>query len=184
MMRRALVTSALLAASLPAVALASGGGGPGTDFYVYLVDFLVLFTPIAFVVVPKAKAALAARHDAVKADLDEARARFEEAEARMRAAEERVANLRDETERLLAEFRQQGQAERDTLAHEGAVLSEKIRAEADFRLDQAVKMAHAELTDVVVSRAFAKVEQRLGAKASVSPVPDGVVDRVVREVKP
>jgi F-type H+-transporting ATPase subunit b len=158
--------------------------GPGTDFYVYLVDFLVLFTPVAFLVVPKAKAALAARHDTVKADLDEARARFDEAEARLHATEARLAHLKDEAEALMAEFRTQGQAERDNLAHDGAVASEKIRAEADFRIDQAVKMARAELTDVVVAQAFAKVEQRLQAKASVAPVPDGIVERVVREVKP
>jgi F0F1-type ATP synthase membrane subunit b/b' len=157
---------------------------PGTDFYVYLVDFLVLFTPVAYLVLPKAKAALAGRHDAMKADLDEARARFEEAEARLKAAEERLTHLNEETARLMEEFRQRGSAERDTLAHEGSLLAEKIRVEADFRLDQAVKMARSELADAVVSRAFALVEARLASRATVAPVPDAVVDRVVREVKP
>lgn len=182
MSRRALALASLFAASLPAVAMASGdGSGPDRNFYVYLVDFLVLFVPLAWVVVPKARQALAARHDAIKTDLGDAQNRFAEAEERMRRAEERLANLNIEMTQLLEEFRRQGEAERDTLAHEGAALSRKIQAEADFRLEQAVKMARAELADAVVTKAFALVEGRLSTKAG-APLAEGVVDRVVREV--
>ncbi len=182
MSRRSLALAALVAASLPAAAFASeGGAGPGRDFYVYLVDFLVLFIPVAWVVWPKARQALADRHDAMKAELDEAKARFAEAEDRMKVAQQRIASLNDEMNTVMEEFRRQGHAERDALAHEGVALSEKIRAEAEFRLDQAVKMARAELADAVVTKAFALVEGRLAAKAG-GALPDGVVDRVVREV--
>ena len=174
--------SPLRAFQAPAAAFASeGGAGPGRDFYVYLVDFLVLFIPVAWVVWPKARQALADRHDAMKAELDEAKARFAEAEDRMKVAQQRIASLNDEMNTVMEEFRRQGHAERDALAHEGVALSEKIRAEAEFRLDQAVKMARAELADAVVTKAFALVEGRLAAKAG-GALPDGVVDRVVREV--
>jgi F-type H+-transporting ATPase subunit b len=181
MSRRTLALAALVAASLPAVALAEGGGGPGESFYVYLVDFLILFIPVAWLVWPRARQALADRHDAMKAELDDARTKFAESEARMKTAEERLTVLNDEMNTVMEEFRRQGQAERDALAHEGVVLSEKIRAEADFRMDQAVKMARADLAEAVVTKAFALVEGRLAAKSGAA-LPEGVVDRVVREV--
>ncbi len=182
MSRRAFALAVLSGALLPVAALASGGGsGPDRDFYVYMVDFLVLFVPVAWVVWPRAKKALADRHDAMKAELDDAKAKFAEAEGRMRMAEERLAHLNEETARLLEEFRLQGQAERDTMAQEGTVLSEKIRAESDFRLDQAAKMARAQLAESVVAKAFALVEGRLATRSGAG-LPEGVVDRVVREV--
>ncbi len=182
MSRGTMALASMFAASLPAVAAASGGdAGPGTNFYVYLVDFLVLMIPVAWLVIPRARKALAARHDAVKAELDEASARFAEAEERMRQAELRLTNLKIEIDALLAEFRRQGQAEHDALALEGESLAAKIRVDSEFRLDQAVKVARAELAGIVVSRAFAQVEDRLSGRGSAS-LSDGVVDRVVREV--
>ena len=182
MSRRAFALAVLAASLAPAAALASGdGSGPDRNFYVYLVDFLVLFVPVAWVVWPIAKKALADRHDAMKAELDDAKAKFAEAEGRMRMAEERLAHLNEETARLLEEFRRQGQAERDTMAHEGALLSDKIRAESDFRLDQAVKMARSELAESVVAKAFSLVEGRMATRTGAG-LSEGVVDRVVREV--
>jgi len=184
---RAAVLLALVAAAIVVrfVAPAAGEGHhAGFDWLtngLYIFDFAILALPVYWLAAPWLRDTLRDNHAKVKTDIDLAKAAFDQAEGRFSAAEARLKNLSAEVDSLMAEFRQLGQAERDSLAHEGAVLSEKIREETDFRLSQAVKMARAELTEVVVRRAFDHVEGRMGLQAR-GTVPDALVDEVVRGV--
>jgi F-type H+-transporting ATPase subunit b len=147
----------------------------------YLIDFVVIVGVLVWVLRPIVRKALASRHDAVKADLDGARDALAEAETRVKAMEARVAHLSTEIDGLMNEFRSLGQAERDNLTHEGAILAEKVREETEFRLSQTVKMMRADLARTVVESAFATVEKRAG-ETGRRPLPDGLVDQVVRGV--
>ncbi|MBP7126223.1 ATP synthase F0 subunit B [Myxococcota bacterium] len=175
---------ALLALVLfPAIARASGDGtGPGTDFYVYLVDFLILAIPLGILVTPRLRRMLRQRHDTVRQEIDEARALFEEAERRLRDAEARLQHFEEEAGALMEEFRRQGQAEREALVHEGVRVAKKLEEDAEFRISQEAKMARAEVVDALLARTFSLVEQRL-AEQSYRPVSDRLVARLVDEVK-
>jgi len=167
----------------PALARASeGGSGPGTDFYVYLVDFLILAIPLGILVAPRLRNMLRQRHDAVRQEIEEARRLSREAEARMQAAEARMRHFEEEAEALMEEFRRQGRAERDALVHQGIEVAKKLEADVEFRLSQETKMARAELVEALLAGTFSRVEQRLGQQA-YRPVSDRLVARLVDEVK-
>jgi F-type H+-transporting ATPase subunit b len=182
MTRTFLALAAVLLA--PAAALASDeahGGGIDTRI-IYAIDFLIVAVPLIWFAGRMVKKSLAEKHDQVRREIDEATQTFALAEERLKAAEGRIAGMNAEAERLVAEFAELGRNERDALAREGEVLSKKIREDAEFRVQQAIKVARAELAETLVSQAFAQVEARLGQKAG-TPVGDDLVDRVVLGVK-
>lgn len=127
----------------------------------YIVSFLLVLLPLIWILAPRLKEHLRSRSESVRAEIEEAKAHFAEAEARLQAARERLENITKEVEALMAEFRALGEKERDALAHEGALLAEKIRKETDFAMSQAVKMARQEIRDYLVQRAIEMAKERL-----------------------
>ncbi len=173
---------ALILAAAPAVA--AEGHHAEFDWStngVYLIVFVALVTPAIWFLAPLVRKTFVARRDTARADMDDANAAFEAADARMKATEARLANLQAEVAALVAEFQRLGETERDALAREGETVAAKVREETTFRLAQAVKVARAELTHELVSRAFVLVVDRLAATAT-TPTTDAVVDRVVEGV--
>lgn len=147
----------------------------------YIVSFLLVALPFLWAVGPRLKKFLDARFEAIRTEVDEARRQFAEAEARLAEARSRLENLTREVDALMAEFRALGEKERDALAHEGAVLSEKIRAETDFAMSQAVKAARQEIRAILVDRTLQAARKRLeGPEAS--RMPDPLVDQFARDV--
>jgi len=174
---------ALFTLLVPAVALAAGGHGFDPKVHgLYILAFLVTFIPIIIFVGPKLQAYLKGNYDAIKADIDEATGQFKEAEAGLKTAKERLENLNAEIEQMMGEFKALGEKERDALAHDGAVMSEKIRGEADFHISQAVKMAQLELREAVIEQSMVAVEKKLAAQAQKS-IPKYMVDGFVREIE-
>ena len=148
---------------------------------VYLIVFFAIMTPVVWFLIPLVRKTFIARRDTARADMDDADAAFQAADARLKATEARLANLQAEVEALVAEFQHLGEDERDALAREGEAVAAKVREETTFRLAQAVKVARAELTQDLVSRAFSLVVDRLAATAT-TPTSDAVIDRVVEGV--
>lgn len=147
----------------------------------YIVSFLLVALPLLWVVGPRLKQFLESRFEAIRTEVDEATRQFAEAEARLNESRSRLQNLTREVEALMAEFRALGEKERDALAHEGAVLSEKIRAETDFAMSQAVKAARQEVRAILVDRALEAARRRLEGPEAAR-VPDPLVDQFAREV--
>ena len=167
---------------VPTVAFAAGGHGFDLKTHgLYIVDFLLVFVPLAIIVAPRLKKFLAGRYEEIKADVDEATHDFEEADAGLNRARERLDNIVAEIATMKSEFKALGEKERDSLAHEGAMLSEKIRKDADFRISQAVKMAHIELRETVIRQSLEAVEKGLAAEAGKA-IPESMVNRFVREI--
>ncbi len=147
----------------------------------YIVSFLLVALPLLWIVGPRLRQFLESRFEAIRNEMDEATRQFAEAEARLNESRSRLQNLTREVDALMAEFRALGEKERDALAHEGAVLSEKIRAETDFAMSQAVKAARQEIRAILVDRALQAARRRLeGSEAS--RMPDPLVDRFARDV--
>jgi len=146
----------------------------------YIVSFLLVALPLVWWVGPRLKEFLDTRYATIRNEVEEARHQFQEAEDRLKQTQARLAGLSAEIEALMNEFRSLGEKERDALAHEGAVLSERIRAETDFAMSQAVKMAHQELRRLLAMRAVEAVSNRFESEKAAG-VPDPLVERFARE---
>lgn len=147
----------------------------------YIVSFFLVALPLLWIVGPRLKQFLESRFEAIRNEVDEATRQFAEAEARLNESRSRLENLTREVDALMAEFRALGEKERDALAHEGAVLAEKIRAETDFAMSQAVKAARQEVRAILVDRALEAARKRL-ERPEAARMPDPVVDRFARDV--
>jgi F0F1-type ATP synthase membrane subunit b/b' len=170
----------LLVASSPALAAGGHGFRPEYDG-LYIGIFLILFGPLVWILAPKVKKAFADRRAVAGADLEDAAAVLAKAEERALAARDRIAAIESEMERVIVEFRQLGEAERQALAAEGDGLVRKVREETEFRIAQAVKVARTELAQATVARAFELAEQRLALTAR-EPISDALVNEVVRDL--
>ena len=173
----------LAIAGLALLAVPAPEGHPhGFDLRVhglYIVAFLMTMLPILWVVSPKLKQFLQERHDLLKAEIEEAKRNFEIAEQRLEAAKKRAENLTQEMNDIIAKFRALGEKERDALAHEGAVVSEKLRAEVQFAMEQALKVAKMELRNTVVDEALKVASTRL-VETNVS---SALVERFVKDLR-
>lgn len=145
----------------------------------YIIDFVLLVGVLTWFLIPRIRNKIMERHEMVKQKISEAKSIFEQAESRMMTAQERLKNLSDEINRTIQEFRELGEKERDALAHEGAILAQKIREEGDFRISQAVKMAKSEIAEVIIERAFSIVQKKLEGEVRM-PVPDSLIERLVK----
>ena len=173
----------LAIAGLALLAVPAPEGHPhGFDLRVhglYIVAFLMTMLPILWFVSPKLKQFLQERHDLLKAEIEEAKRNFEIAEQRLEAAKKRAENLTQEMNDIIAKFRALGEKERDALAHEGAVMSEKLRAEVQFAMEQALKVAKMELRNTVVDEALKVASTRL-VETNVS---SALVERFVKDLR-
>jgi F0F1-type ATP synthase membrane subunit b/b' len=173
----------LAIAGLALLAVPAPEGHPhGFDLRVhglYIVAFLMTILPIIWFASPKLKQFLQERHDLLKAEIEEAKRNFEIAEQRLEAAKKRAENLTQEMNDIIAKFRALGEKERDALAHEGAVMSEKLRAEVQFAMEQALKVAKMELRNTIVDEALKVASTRL-VETNVS---SALVERFVKDLR-
>lgn len=158
---------ALGALLLPSVALAGG-----FNFYehgFYLIDFLILVGILLYALKKPIKAFLQNRHDTVVKELDEAKQLREAAKAKLDEYESRLADLEAEKQRIVAEFVQAGERERDRILSEANKAVVRIAADAERRAEQESKrlseMLQNELIAQVVSTSEELVNQRMDASA-------------------
>jgi|GEM_PF-2956978 len=173
----------LAIAGLALLAVPAPEGHPhGFDLRVhglYIVAFLMTMLPILWIMSPKLKQFLQERHDILKAEIEEAKKNLEMAEQRLEVARKRAENLTQEMNEIIQRFRALGEKERDALAHEGAVVSEKLRAEVQFAMEQALKLAKMELRHTIVDEAIKVASSRL-VETNVS---SALVERFVKDMK-
>jgi len=146
---------------VPAVAFASGDDLFAQKLGIQIGDFLVVMVPLIIVLIPVVRRSLVKKHEDVKASLDAARAEYEACSARLKAAEEQLSRVTEQMESIKDSFRTLAETERKALETEAMVTAEKLRKEADMRINHAGLMVRAELADEVVSQALAMVEKRL-----------------------
>lgn len=147
----------------------------------YAVSFLLVALALLWIVGPRFRQFLESRYERIRLEVEEARRQFLEAEERLVEVQTRLENLTREVGALMAEFRALGERERDSLARAGAILAEKVRAEADFVMSQAVKAARQELRVILVDRALEIARRRLQGHEGAK-MPDALVERFARDV--
>ncbi len=155
----------VLAAS---VALASEGGGeaahhglPWEDFIYRCINFGILLAAVIFLLRKPLSSALKSRVENIKEELAELEAKREEARRQYAEIEKRLADAEGEREAILAEFRQQGEREYEKILDNAKALAERIKAQAQFTIEQETNQAKAELRREVAELSASVAEDLL-----------------------
>ena len=132
------------------LALASEGGGhhvtpPNMDLVFRLMNFAVLAGVLVMVLRKPLKSGLKGRIDTIKAELAELEARREEAQREFATVEKRLKDAEGERDAILAEFRAQGDREREKILNNAQAMAERIKSQAQFTIEQETASAKAEL---------------------------------------
>jgi F-type H+-transporting ATPase subunit b len=138
--------------ALPALALASSGGGHEVDSGVILKDFIwrcinfaIMAGAIAYFAIKPIRNALQGRRAAIEKSLHDAVAARHAAEAKAREYQEKLAKAAAEIESIYAAIRREGELERDRILASAKEMATKIEQEADAKAASAVARARVEL---------------------------------------
>jgi F-type H+-transporting ATPase subunit b len=112
--------------------------------------------------------ALVKRKQSIMAEIDNATRLKEEAESRLAEYEEKLENIHDKLEEVRAEYAAQGEAERRHILEDAEERRDRMRRDAEFRIDQELKTARTELLREAVEKAVAGAEKTLREKLQAS----------------
>ncbi len=181
-----LVTVAVMLSTT--VAWAAGGGDHGDAHFPWAhyaaswVNFVIFLAILWKFALPPIQKFFAERREALLANLNEAKRLREEAAARLAEYESKLDALDAEREALLAEYREQGERERDRIIEDAKRQVEKLRSDAERVLEQEVKKATAMLEAQAVEQAVEIARERVKQKLAAGGQ-DKLVTRYVEDLK-
>ncbi len=156
---------------LVSLALASGGGeaahgeahgiSPGkiTDFIWRTVNFLVFAGLLVYLVSKPAKRFFAQRSSDIGETFEDLEAKKAEAEAALLAAQERLAQVGAEREKMLEQFRAEGEAEKEKIIEKAEMVATRIKDMAAVSIEAEIKKAAQELRKEVAEQATQMAEE-------------------------
>lgn len=177
---------------LSALAYASGGGEHQSsytdekfwDFIWRVMNFTVLLVVLVFVLKKPLSQGLKQRTEGIKQELEELEAQREEARREYAVLEGRLQETEAERELILDDFRAQGEREKAKIISEAHTMAERIKATAQFTIDQETASAKAELkreiTDMSAALAEDLLKQNINDDDQARLV-DEYLERVQRE---
>jgi F-type H+-transporting ATPase subunit b len=126
-----------------------GGGGHGhfnwTEFLLRCLNFGIMFTVVFVLARKPLTSALANRSEGIKQELAELEAKRDEARRQYAEMEKRLADAEGEREAILAQYRLQGERELAKILENAEVMSQRIKDQAQFTIEQETAQAKAEL---------------------------------------
>lgn len=159
----------------------SGEVSAGMDFLGKVVNFLVLFGGLTFVMRKPVKAMLAKRTVAVGESLRLAQTGRTEAEARSEASKAKLAGLEGEVRTLKAEAEAEGRRESGRISQAAAAEAERLKNFTRRELDEQVRQSVGELKTYAAARAAdiarERIRRRLTPEAQ-SALIDKSIDRL------
>lgn len=177
----------LLGLALPALALASGGGGHADsgavlkDFIWRCVNFAVMAGLLGYFVSKPIRNGLQSRRAEIEKSLNDAVAAREAAEAKAREYEEKLAKAAAEIDSIYASIRREGELERDRILASAREMAVKIEQEADSKASTAVARARQELR-AEASRLAVELAEELLAKNVTAADQKRLVDEYMQKV--
>lgn len=165
-----LATLAVLTAVGVAFASEGGGGheahGPSwTNLMFRIVNFALFVGLIYKLAGQKIKNFFGGRRYQIESELADLARRRTEAEAKLAEVEQGIANLASEREAILADYRAQGEALKDSIVARAEKMAEQVKAQAKMSASQEAKLAmdevRAEVADLVVDAAEKLLRKKL-----------------------
>ncbi|NJB68185.1 F-type H+-transporting ATPase subunit b [Desulfobaculum xiamenense] len=169
-----IVPALLLVLAVASVAYASEAGGAHgghglnwKDFLLRVVNF-VIFIGIIYKFAGKKIAELfVGRRKQIETQLADLADRREEAEKKLAEVEKNIANIEQEREAILAEFRAQGESLKASIIEAAKLNAEKITAQVKLTAEQerraAIQSVRAEVAELVVEAAERLLTEKLSA---------------------
>jgi F-type H+-transporting ATPase subunit b len=169
-----IVPALLLVLAVASVAYASeaggahGGHGPNwKDFGLRVVNFIIFAGIIYKFAGKKIAEIFGGRRKQIETQLADLAERREDAEKKLAEVEKNIANIEQEREAILAEFRAQGETLKASIIEGAKESAEKITAQAKLTAEQerrtAVQDVRAEVAELVVDAAERLLAEKLSA---------------------
>jgi len=160
---------------------AAGESGSSMDFIGKIVNFVILFGGLAFVLRKPLGKFLAQRTEAVRLGLEAASGSRSGAQAKLREVEERAGRLQSEIDEIRAKARAAGEAEKEKILaaarQEAARLKDFSRQEVDALVRADVRQLREYAADKAIALALERVRASLTAEAQ-SRLIDAAIDRL------
>lgn len=137
-----------------------GGGWAVTDTY-RVMNFAVLAFALFFLLKKPVSQFLGDRIQGISDQLKELEAKKAEAEKKLAEYNERLSMLGKESEKIIEQYKQQGEAAREKILKEAEAAAVKLEEQARRNIDQEFKKARQLLEEEVFEKAIAKAEDRL-----------------------
>lgn len=169
----------LLVASGVAVASSEGGHGGGgwaaTDTY-RVMNFAVLAIGLFFILRKPVSQFLSDRIQGIRDQLKDLEAQKIAAEKKLAEYNDKLAALSQEADKIVAQYRQQGEAAREKILKEAENAAAKLEDQARRNIENEFAQAKLKLETEVFEKAIAKAESRLK-----DLVTDNDQDRLVQD---
>ena len=166
----ALVMLVLLFCAAPLMAAGHGGEGAkgwvATDTYRVL-NFVVLFGGLFFILRKPVSRALADRITGIKDQLQDLEARKQDAEKQLAEYNQKLAQLEKEAEKIVADYVRQGQDAKVRIIAEAKNAAEKLEEQAKRHIEHEFNAARERLQAEIIEKALVKAEARLKERITV-----------------
>lgn len=159
------VATLLLAVLACGTAMASaggeGGGSDWKDFFLRLLNLAVMLAILVKLLKKPATNFFVSRRENIQRLLKELEEKKQEAAARAEEYKSKLAVLDKETERILEEYIQEGEAERRKIIEAAERQAEYIRQQAQFAIQQEIKSAKESLKEEIADLTVSAAEELL-----------------------
>lgn len=152
-----------------------GGGWAATDTY-RVMNFAVLAIALFFLLRKPVAQFLGDRIKGIQEQLDDLEFKKTEAEKKLAEYNERLSHLNTESEKIINQYKEQGEALRQKILKEAEAAAGKLEEQALRSIEHEFKRAKLRLEQEVLEKAIAKAEDQLRKK-----ITDQDQDKLVEE---
>ena len=160
---------------------AASKGWVATDTY-RVMNFVVLFIALFFLLKKPIAQALNGRIEGIKAQLAELEGKKAEAEKQLAVYNEKLAKLDEEAEQIVKEYIKQGNSARDKIIEAAKASAVKLEEQAKRNIEHEFKQAKGRLQEEVLEKALSKAEKIIREKITAddqNKLVDEYLDKVV-----
>jgi len=138
-----------------------GGGGidKGKDLVWRTMNFAVLAAALIFLLRKPLAQALASRRKGIRDQLDDLERQKQEAEKQLVEYKEKLTRLDEETEKIIAQYIQDGEAAKAKIIEEAKAVSEKLQEQAKKNIEHEFNKAKQELKAEMAEQAVTMAEE-------------------------
>ena len=130
----------------------------------HAVNFILLLAILIRMAGPKVRAAMQSRSDSLSKEITSAEQRFSDAEGELVQYEEKLKALETDTQKLLAEYKELGERERDRIREEAQKDADRILNEARRLAVREIENARLSIEKEVVLSALSKAEAEIRSR--------------------
>lgn len=155
-----LAAAAMLLTTAGVAPAAEDAGWVATDTY-RVINFVVLAAILIFVLKNPAKQFFGNRIRTIREQLEDLEKQKQEAENKLAEYNERLAALSRESEKIIEDYRKQGENLRDNILKEAEAASSKLEEQARKNIEREFAQAKLHLETEVFDKALEKAEEKL-----------------------